>query len=368
MAVIVALYAVLAWLAFCKLKLVRLSLLSGLLAGAAGLSILAAGTALCNYLTPTGWFVIVSTVTQIMPNVSGQVVAISVKPNQAVNRGDVLFRIDPAPFQYKVSQLEAALAQAKQQAAQLKASYQQAKANADGLAAQYVHYSRRLAVIEQETREGVLAEFRAQDTQNQYEMINYQLQAAKAAQQNAKLAMDSEIGGVNTTVAQTEAQLADAKWQLAQATVRAPANGTVSIMSLSIGDRVIDSKAVMSIIENDIVIVGMFPPNGFQTVKAGTPVKLVFDNAPGRVYSAKITDIPRGIGQGEIAASGTLAQVDTTGGTRVYPAAISVPADFDREQLRLGMPGRATVFAEHSGVVGLIGLLRVWVSAYMAYF
>jgi peptide deformylase len=72
----------------------------------------------------------------------------------------------------------------------LKASYQQAKANADGLAAQYVHYSRRLAVIEQETREGVLAEFRAQDTQNQYEMINYQLQAAKAAKQNAKLAMD----------------------------------------------------------------------------------------------------------------------------------------------------------------------------------
>jgi multidrug resistance efflux pump len=139
-------------------------------------------------------------------------------------------------------------------------------------------------------------------------------------------------------------------------------------MSLSIGDRVIDSKAVMSIIENDIVIVGMFPPNGFQTIKAGASVKLVFDNAPGRVYGATITDIPRGIGQGEIAASGTLAQVDTTGGTRVYPAAISVPADFDREQLRLGMPGRATVFAEHAGVVGLIGLLRVWVSAYMAYF
>jgi multidrug resistance efflux pump len=365
---IVALYAVLAWLVFCKLKLVRLSLLSGLAAVGAGLSIPAAGTALCNYLTPTGRFVIVSTVTQIMPNVSGQVVAISVKPNQAVNRGDVLFKIDPAPFQYKVNQLEAALAQAKQQADQLKASYQQAKANADGLAAQYVHYSRRLAVIEQETREGVLAEFRAQDTQNQYEMINYQLQAAKAAQQNAKLAMDSEIGGVNTTVAQIEAQLADAKWQLAQATVRAPANGTVSIMSLSIGDRLINSKSAMSIIANDIVVVGMFPSNGFQTIKAGAPVKLVFDNAPGRVYDATIIDIPHGIGQGEIAASGTLAQVSMTGNTHVYPAAISVPPDFDREQLRLGMPGSATVFAQHAGIIGLIGLLRAWVNAYMAYF
>lgn len=249
----------------------------------------------------------------------------------------------------------------------MRVSYQQAKANAEGLAAQYAHYSRRLAIIEQETREGLLSEFRAQDTKNQYEIINYQLQAAQAALQNAKLAMDSKIGGVNTTVAQIEAQLANAKGQLAQATVRAPANGTVSIMSLSIGDRVIDSKGVISIIENDIVLVGMFPPNGFQTIKPGVTVKLVFDNTPGWVYDAKITDIPRGIGQGEIAASGTLAQVSTTG-SYIYPAAISVPPDLDRQQLRLGMRGKATVFAEHAGVIGLVGLVQVWVTAYMAYF
>jgi multidrug resistance efflux pump len=180
--------------------------------------------------------------------------------------------------------------------------------------------------------------------------------------------MDSEIGGVNTTVAQIEAQLADTKWRLAQTTVRAPANGAVSIMALSVGDRASEGSGVMSIIENDIVLVGMFSPNGFQTIRPGAPVKLVFDNAPGHVYDSTVTAIPRGIGQGEIATSGTLAQVSTGGGATVYPATLSVPPDFDRQQLRLGMPGRATVFAQNAGLVGLIGLIMVWGKAYLAYF
>ncbi|NLS67908.1 hypothetical protein E3H11_03015 [Bradyrhizobium brasilense] len=45
----------------------------------------------------------------------------------------MLFRIDPAPFQYKVNQLEASLAQTRQQVKQLKASYERATANVDGL-------------------------------------------------------------------------------------------------------------------------------------------------------------------------------------------------------------------------------------------
>ena len=55
--------------------------------------------------------------------------------------------------------------------------------------------------------------------------MQFQLQAAKAAQQSAKLAMDAEIGGVNTTVAQIQAQLENAKWELEQTTVRAADDG-----------------------------------------------------------------------------------------------------------------------------------------------
>ena len=172
-----------------------------------GAFILAVFLAMFNYLTPSGSFTVVSRVIEVTPNVSGQVTAIPVKPNEPVKAGAVLFQIDPTPFQYKVNQLEASLAHAKQQVKQLKASYEQASANVEGLTKQNAFNAQRLADMQKLTGEQALSVFREQDTQVQYETVYAQLQAAKAAQENARLAMESEIGGVNTTVAQTEAQL-----------------------------------------------------------------------------------------------------------------------------------------------------------------
>jgi multidrug resistance efflux pump len=62
--------------------------------------------------------------------------------------------------------------------------------------------------------------------------VSAQLDSAKAAQQSAKLALDSEIGGVNTSVAQLQAQLDNANWKLSQTAVRAPADGYVTVVAL----------------------------------------------------------------------------------------------------------------------------------------
>lgn len=121
------------------------------------------------------------------------------------------------------------------------------------------------------------------------------------------------------------------------------------------------------IVTDEITIVGMFSPNGFKTIKPGARVKLVFDNDPGRIHDATITGIPLGVGQGEIAVSGTLAKVGSIGGAKAYPAIISIPKDIDRSQLKLGMPGTATVFAENAGVIGLLMSILVWISSYTAY-
>ena len=210
--------------------------------------------------------------------------------------------------------------------------------------------------------------FRMQDTQVQFETVRFQLQGAKAAQITAKLAMDSEIGGVNTTVAQIAAQLENAKWELEQTTVKAPNDGVVTIMALAVGDRALQARSALSfIVTEDIALIGMFSPNGFETIKPNAAVKIVFDNHPGRIFHAKIINIPRGVGEGQIAVSGTLARVGAIGGTKVYPAVISIPDEIDKAQLRLGMPGTATVFAENAGVIGLLMSIIVWISSYAAY-
>jgi hypothetical protein len=93
----------------------------------------------------------------------------------------------------------------------------------------------------------------------------------------------------------------------------------------------------------------------------------VFDNNPGRLYHAKVAEIPRGVGEGQIRVSGVLAKVGAIGGAKEFPAVISIPEDLSDEPLRLGMPGTATVFSEKAGVIGLLAKILIWISSYTAY-
>jgi multidrug resistance efflux pump len=96
------------------------------------------------------------------------------------------------------------------------------------------------------------------------------------------------------------------------------------------------------IVEKEITLVGMFSQNSFQTIKVDIPVDIVFDNAPGRIYHAKITAIPKSVGQGQVAVSGTLARTNALDGATAFPAEISVPDEMSRDSLRLGTSGGAT--------------------------
>ena len=180
--------------------------------------------------------------------------------------------------------------------------------------------------------------------------------------------MESEIGGVNTTVAKIEAQLGEAKWELDQTTVRAAADGAVTLLALTVGDRALQARSVMSfIVTDDIMLIGMFSPNAFETVKPGAPVKLVFDDRPGRIYHAKVVEIPLGVGQGQAAVSDTLARSGSIAGAKAYPARISIPEDLNQARLRVGMPGNATAFAKNAGVIGMLMSILVWISSYTVY-
>jgi multidrug resistance efflux pump len=126
-------------------------------------------------------------------------------------------------------------------------------------------------------------------------------------------------------------------------------------------------KSTSFIIENEITLVGMFSQNGFQTIKEGAAVDIVFDNAPWRVYHARIIAIPKGIGQGQIAVSGTLARTNALGGVAVFPTVISIPDGMSHDSIRLGMSGSATAFAGNAGVSGLLVSILVGVSSYAAH-
>jgi multidrug resistance efflux pump len=368
MLIVLGFYLTLLWLLFSKLKLVRLNWITGTIAGLIGAFILAVFIALLNHFTPSGKIVVAGLVAEITPNVTGEVIAVPVKSNMEVKADTVLFQIDPTPFRITVRQMEASLAQAQEQARQLKATYNQTSATVEGLTSQFAYTQKRLADMRTLAGQQAMSEFREQDTQVQFESVSAQLQAAKAAQSSAKIALDAEIGGENPNVANWKAQLDNAKWELEQTTIRAPSNGYATLVTLTVGDRARKFSPVMSFVAtNGITIVGMFSPNGFQTIKPGAAVTLVFDNDPGRRYHAKIAEIPMGVGQGQAQVSGVLARSGSVRGVSEFPAFISIPEDFDRNLLRLGMSGTATVFAENAGAIGLIASIIIWIGSYAAY-
>ena len=111
------------------------------------------------------------------------------------------------------------------------------------------------------------------------------------------------------------------------------------------------------VVADELQIVGVFQQNGLEMIKPGTSAKLVFSNAPGKVYDTKVLEIARGVGQGQVAASGALARVGSVGLTDEYPARLDIPQGINRDLLRPGMSGTATVFAPNAGVIGIISTI-----------
>jgi multidrug resistance efflux pump len=368
MLIIAILYVGIAWLVFFRFKLLPWNWPWRIVTLLLGCAILAVFIALLNTLTPSGRIAVVGRVVEVTPNVAGTVTSIPVEPNVLVKAGSVLFQIDPAPYDAKVKQLRAAVAEARQKVGQLSAQVDLAVADVKGLGSQLEYAEKRRDDVERLARSGATAQFGLQDAVAKVDLLTAQVQAAGAREINARLALGSEIGGENTTVAQLNAQLENAQWELEQTTVKAAGDGYVSAMTLAVGARAVPLRGALSfILANEISILGVFDQNGFKNIKRGAPVKLVFANRPGQMFYSEIGDVFRGTGQGQVAVSGTLARAETVGTSTTYPTNIDTPKNIDPDMLRLGMVGTATVISDKAGPIGLLATILLWVKAYAAY-
>lgn len=368
MVIIAIAYLALAWTVFFRFKLLPWNWPWRIVTVLGGAAILGVFLALFNTMTPSGRIAVVSRVVEVTPNVAGSVIAIEAEPNSLVKAGSVLFTIDPAPYRFKVRQLKAAVAEAEQKIDQYKAQVDLAVADVAGLTAQLAYAEKRRDDIEKLARTAASSEFRFQDAVAQVDLLNAQLQAARAREANARLVLGSQIEGQNTTVAQLQAQLENATWELEQTTIKAPSDGYVGGMSLSVGARAVPLKAAMSfIVAGDTAIVGVFDQAGYVSIRAGAPVRLVFANQPGKVFHARMGIAAQGIGQGQVAVSGSLFRAETVGTSATYPALIDMPGDVDPALVRAGVVGTATVIPEGAGVIGTLASIILWVKAYGAY-
>ena len=195
-----------------------------------------------HYYTPMSRVAVVSAHAQhIYPEISDRVDEVFVSRSDAVSAGDKLFSIDPRPFQYEVDNWTATLK----------------------LADLALEDAKQLVVKD--------------------DIATFALDQKQSERDNAF------------------AELSIAQYNLENTIVVAPADGNVSIASLSRGQRVDPSSVTLNFIStSEIWIAAAFNQNGMRLLAPGQKAMVSFDSAPGVFYQTERALIPSAVVQSQV--------------------------------------------------------------------
>jgi multidrug resistance efflux pump len=303
MVIVSILYGAIVYLLFFKFKLLPWNSVTKGLTAVVGTIILTGFLVGLQGLTPSSTQAIVTgRILEIAPHVSGRIVDVPVTPNTVIEAGDVLFTIDPIPFEARAEELRARLA---------------------------------------------LSNLRLEQ---------YKLLAARSA------GTEFQVEQTEAEVKQLTAQLKGAEFDLANTVVTAPAKGMVPVLFLVPGMQVSPSRSVITFVDTDELLIGaLFQQKALQAVKVGDTAKINFPVLPGVIYEAEVIAIPNAIGEGQWMASGQLPSVQQQRMTRVYPIYLSLPEGFPPEMRKIGLAATVYIHTDGAGIVGIVAVILQWV-------
>jgi len=291
-------------------------------------------------------------VTPILATVKGRVVEVPVQANAPLKEGDILFRVDPKPYQYAVDEKKAALAEAEQNVGQLRAALDQASAEAERANSQFQlaqqNYDRQVQLF----KTNVIAQATLDTATRNLEASKQSFAAAEAQEERARIAYTSNIAGVNTLIAKARAALADAEFDLDQTTTRAAGRGFVTQVSLRPGMYVIPTQLRTAMLfvntgRRDYELGAAFQQNSLQRVEAGDDAEVAFDAVPGRVFSAKVRSVVDAIAAGQLATTTTLVEPATLTTAGRVVAIIDVSEEMFNYQIPLGSTAQVAIYTNH---------------------
>jgi len=398
--ILLGIYGLVVWLVFFKYKWLPWTMTIGAMVIAFPILALTTLILLLNVYAPSTHDVrVIKYVVQIVPRVTGRVIEVPVEPNRLVKKGDVLFRVDPKPFEYEVQRLQALLATTQAGVRAEGEDLRAAKAQIDVSANRVnsikssIEASRarlklgelRLNQTKQLAESGAGDQFEAErwDTdviQNRADIaaLLTQLQGAenevtvsqaKAAGLGQKLSAES--GGDQADVAQVRAQLRDAQWKLSETTAYAPTDGYVINLQLRAGSTVsqLPMNPVMSFVEQNHIIIGLFHQNELHAVEADDEAEITLETYPGRIIKTKVDSIIWAQGQGQLPVSGTLPQTGELPQPEGRFAVKLLLDDKDKDTfLAAGAHGEGAIYTHHLEAVQILRKVIMRIGADLNWF
>ncbi|MGX7003069.1 multidrug transporter subunit MdtN [Caballeronia sp. KNU42] len=257
----------------------------------------------------------------VVPEVSGRIVELPVRDNQAVKQGDLLFRIDPRPYQDALARGKASLVALDRQIELTQRSVNAQQYNAESVRAA-VERARAAASQASDTlhrmepllSHGYVAaddvdRARTAQRATQAEFNAAQLQAQQAA---------AAVSGVDALVAQRAvviAEIATAELNLEYATVRAPFDGRIVSLKTSTGQFASALKPVFTLIDTrHWYVVANFRETELEGVRTGTPATVYLMSDTGQRFQAAVDSISFGVApdEGGLALPGGLPRIQRT--------------------------------------------------------
>jgi membrane fusion protein, multidrug efflux system len=174
---------------------------------------------------------------RIAPQVAGRVVDVAVHDHQHVDKGQLLYRIDPTTYRLKVDQAKAQLSLAKQQVAQLQASVTAAKAQVEQARVQLANAASKAKRQQRLVSRGYTDAQTAQDAQAAEAAARAALGVSEARLAEARAQL-GQTGDANHQVQLAKASLGMARTDLNDAQVSASCDGRLSGFKLRPGDYV----------------------------------------------------------------------------------------------------------------------------------
>lgn len=354
---------------------------------------------------------VIKYVVPIASGVRGRVTEVPVQNNQPVKKGDVLFKIDPTPYEAEVARLEAQLQSDEAKVAmerarlgdvstrlpdaeagerELREQLNQATKQVESLQASLALAQRRVAQNTELAAAGAGNRFDLEQAQTNVNELNAQIAAARAQEQAVREKLSGRVAGVLAPIASakaqittsqaqirvalaqvetTRAQLKNARWDLDQTTVLAPGSGTMVNVMLRPGafSGQIAFSELMTYVDNDYQIYAMFRQNELHQVKNGDEAEITLDSYPGRVIKAHVDSIIWAQAQGQMDPSGNLPQTTFTPPPGMFPVKLVVAEKDSELFLAAGARGAAAIYTEHVPLIHLIRKVLIRTSSYLDY-
>jgi multidrug resistance efflux pump len=327
---------------------------------------------IADRMTPyTSQAIVQAYVVRVAPEVAGRVIELGVTDNQRVKAGELLFRIDPEPYQIALKQAEA----------KVDGVGQNIGANTAGVASAQERLievrAKRDNAVEQANRvlelvkKEVYAKARADRAKAEIEAAEATVREAEAELAKAKEQLGPQ-GADNPELREAVAAVEKAKLDLIRTEVVAPSDGVVTNLQLTLGQFVGSGQAVLTFIDaRDVWFSANFRENSLERIVPDAPVEIVLDVFPGRVFDGKIENVGWGVSQGAVDPTTGLPKITAPMGLTRTPQRFPVRINLDQKDyepgMRLGSQANVIVYGTGNPITNAIGALWIRLVSLLTY-